>query len=153
MAAKTNRPDKYAVRYACSNCDWSGFETFNRGVPAPATIECPACGCRTASRGRKTPLPRPPLIPRWPTPLIPRPPTIDPRGPYPVDPRDPYAPMWPIDVTWGDDDWRKERGGPLRNAGEDEQREQRAEQCIFCPMLGGRHNITCPYNPECVRFA
>ena len=162
------RPSSYTVSYSCSNCDWSGSQTFDRGKPAPATLECPKCGCQTASRGWRM-SPTLPWRPR-PSPVIPINPWLpkrpfdpwrpvkpwQPWRPYPMDPCDPpwpwdrpiyelppYIPTKATDNT-RDDDWPSERGGPARNAGRDEQREQRSlTKCTFCWALGGQHEPYC----------
>lgn len=42
----------YEIAVQCSNCDKSGSASIPRGTPVPGAIECPHCGCKTASKSK-----------------------------------------------------------------------------------------------------
>lgn len=43
----------YTVPGQCSNCDYDGPLTFEKGVASSGDVMCPNCGCKTASRRTK----------------------------------------------------------------------------------------------------
>lgn len=47
----------YFIVYECNNCDWNYTKSIERGKLAPSLLECPYCGCLTARRKAKSPLP------------------------------------------------------------------------------------------------
>src|SRR3990167_11325617 len=108
VAKKSRQSSSYSIAYSCSNCGWGGSKIFDRGTPAPMTVECPKCGCQTASRGWKLPPSWPPILP-WkprPKPVIPINPWLPQRPPFdpwrPVRPWKPWRPypMDPCDPPW-----------------------------------------------------
>jgi len=68
----TKEKETYMVQGQCSNCDYQGPISFQKGKSADfEKTECPECGCKTLSKFQKIDIDFPPIRPRKVIPLTP----------------------------------------------------------------------------------